>query len=87
MRRADRRPAGAWIRDAWLADEALGLIAGLHASLTGTRHPMLTALEAGSEVVGRLYELPEVLGDRLRSEGWPAHSRWRLTADDGLELA
>lgn len=87
MRRADRRPAGSWIRDAWLADEALALTADLHEVLTGATYPMVAALEAGSEVVGRLYELPEVLGDRLRSEGWPAHSRWRLTADDGLELA
>lgn len=87
VRRVDRRPAGAWIRDAWLEDEVLAMTARQFSELTGERCPILAALESGGEVVGRVYELPAVIGDRLRAEGFPVLTRFRLTADDGLELA
>ena len=86
VRRSDRRPAGSWIREAWLADEVLQLVAAEYEALTGERHPTVVALESGREAAAFVYELPDVLGDRLREQGCPPHVRWRLTADDGLEL-
>ncbi|MFW0789642.1 hypothetical protein [Gordonia sp. CPCC 205333] len=85
MRRTDRRPAGVWIRDAWLNDEALQLTANLHERLTGQQHPMVAALASGKQVTAHMWELPDVVADRLRSDGCLPHQRFRLTTDDELE--
>ncbi|WP_338855431.1 hypothetical protein WDY80_14690 [Gordonia hongkongensis] len=74
------------MREAWLADEALQLTARMYEELTGKREPTVVALVSGGEVVGRVYELPDVLRDRLVAEGCPVHVRWRLTTDDRLVL-
>ncbi len=75
------------MRAAWLDDEVLQIVAAQFEDITGRRHPTVVALESGGEAVGRVYELPDVIGDRLRAEGCPVHVRWRLTTDDQLELA
>ncbi|MGC5246423.1 hypothetical protein ACPXB3_05810 [Gordonia sp. DT219] len=85
MRRTDRRPAGSWMRAAWLTDEALRITARLHEQITGETHPTLVALDAGREVEARVWELPNQVGDRLRADGVPAHAMVRLTQDDRLE--
>ncbi|UAK38555.1 hypothetical protein K8O93_01810 [Gordonia bronchialis] len=86
MRRVDRRPAGSWMRDAWLTDEATLMTAAQHEQITGQPCPLLAALEAGAEVTAHMWQLPNVIADRLRAEGCPPSTLFRLTADDELEV-
>ncbi|NMO01474.1 hypothetical protein HH308_09645 [Gordonia sp. TBRC 11910] len=50
--------------------------------MTGAVHPLLAA---GDVVQAWLWELPEIAGDRLRSDGYSPHQRFRLNTDDHLE--